>query len=787
MIAADPAFAGEIYRTVFGYQEQSEEQTQMGGLVLPMLSNRRQDYEMCHYNLIESFPKFLRLASGDAIGTGIDLLEGLILGKHVVPYLKPNVKLSSLVELFEFRGKQVQYLQDISHVWDSGSYPDQELQVANSIQAHLTELADDRTVRRFKEDFAVYIEHARLAFFWKRLLEAGSEKPEFFAAYFHELCLARPVMTGADTTFALGKFIEASFRYWNPEQRLAIETAVGALVSTENDADKKRWLVHVRDRLLVSIPNELLQTKQGRELRGALDKAERPPRNEPLVKFESWTRPFTSEEFLKERGAAVEEPSNASILQAVRKLETVGRSADAKPSGAKVAEYVRMMKDLDELIATTPDAEAKVLSHAATELSSLAARLVRYPSAVDIDQRTFLRRILLDAAQHSDPTPDEKRDAEWKSASWSPWPRNNAAQGLPWILLANENDNETKEAIRKLSSDRVPSVRFLVAIELFRLQKGNAELMTDILKQRVSAERNMTVVDGLCTSLHYTLHLDMSRALVRELYEKMRQDDEQYDYHEDVVSMIVDILVTNREPWAKEIFRSWGANILEHSRNAQFASKRLSDYLKPTINEDVFTPALHFEDALVQAALAVLLQLQAMPPAELTEQSTKNAQRLYRLLDHIIVRLYFAFDFDGTGRGRGEIIPTDLQRRTFYHRITPLLNRVVDFGNNPHGWLLAPTAHHLMQLLAGAIDYDVNQVLRFATLVAKGSTKSRYPFDSLAIKEVVELVEKILADYRGQLRDAESFKNLVELLDIFAAAGWPEALRLVWRLDEVYR
>jgi hypothetical protein len=158
-----------------------------------------------------------------------------------------------------------------------------------------------------------------------------------------------------------------------------------------------------------------------------------------------------------------------------------------------------------------------------------------------------------------------------------------------------------------------------------------------------------------------------------------------------------------------------------------------------------------------------------------------------RLLDHIIVRLYFAFDFDGTGRGRGEIIPTDLQRRIFFRHITPLLKRVVDFANDPNGWLLAPTAHHFMQLLAGAVDYDVNEVLRFATLVARGSAKSRYPFDSLAIKEVVELVEKILADYRGDMRDAESFKNLVALLDIFAAAGWPEALRLVWRLDEVYR
>jgi hypothetical protein len=117
----------------------------------------------------------------------------------------------------------------------------------------------------------------------------------------------------------------------------------------------------------------------------------------------------------------------------------------------------------------------------------------------------------------------------------------------------------------------------------------------------------------------------------------------------------------------------------------------------------------------------------------------------------------------------------------------PLLDLIVDFANNEHGWLLAPTAHHLMQLLGGAVAYDPNQVLRLAAGLAQGSVKGRYPFDSLAIKEVVELVEHVLADHRGELRDPASFKNLLQLLDIFASAGWPEALRLVWRLDEVYR
>jgi len=71
--------------------------------------------------------------------------------------------------------------------------------------------------------------------------------------------------------------------------------------------------------------------------------------------------------------------------------------------------------------------------------------------------------------------------------------------------------------------------------------------------------------------------------------------------------------------------------------------------------------------------------------------------------------------------------------------------------------------------------------------VAKSSEPANYNLDSLAIGQVVKLVEAILADYRSEVRDGESLKDLLNLLDIFAKTGWPDALRLVWRLDEVFR
>ena len=74
-----------------------------------------------------------------------------------------------------------------------------------------------------------------------------------------------------------------------------------------------------------------------------------------------------------------------------------------------------------------------------------------------------------------------------------------------------------------------------------------------------------------------------------------------------------------------------------------------------------------------------------------------------------------------------------------------------------------------------------------ATGVALSSKATGYNLDSLAVRDVVGLVEAILADHRSEVRDPASLEDLLTLLDIFAETGWPDALQLVWRLDEVFR
>jgi len=53
---------------------------------------------------------------------------------------------------------------------------------------------------------------------------------------------------------------------------------------------------------------------------------------------------------------------------------------------------------------------------------------------------------------------------------------------------------------------------------------------------------------------------------------------------------------------------------------------------------------------------------------------------------------------------------------------------------------------------------------------------------------VVGLVRRYLAEYRHLFReDPECRAALIELLDTFIQAGWPEAQRLTYNLDEIFR
>jgi hypothetical protein len=55
------------------------------------------------------------------------------------------------------------------------------------------------------------------------------------------------------------------------------------------------------------------------------------------------------------------------------------------------------------------------------------------------------------------------------------------------------------------------------------------------------------------------------------------------------------------------------------------------------------------------------------------------------------------------------------------------------------------------------------------------------------MSSLVELVRRYLADYRPIFEDATRRRTLVDILELFSSAGWPEALKLLFELPDLLR
>ena len=121
------------------------------------------------------------------------------------------------------------------------------------------------------------------------------------------------------------------------------------------------------------------------------------------------------------------------------------------------------------------------------------------------------------------------------------------------------------------------------------------------------------------------------------------------------------------------------------------------------------------------------------------------------------------------------------RRSRFYEESKGIVRRLAHSG-------LPRVTHHLVELLDHfSTEHPEEVFLSVAELIRAGQPGG-YQYESLAARRVVAFVERYLAEYRWLFRqNKDCRKALVRILDIFVDAGWPEAHRLTYRLEEIYR
>ena len=793
--AADPDLVVDIYAAVFSHDETSDAETSLGTRVLPLTSTRRQDFSICQYHLIRHYTAFLVADSTAAARAALRALNEYVSRRQVLQFLNPGFTIDDVTERFALRGRKALYVRDLSYTWDAG-HRDEPIEMADQLFRHVEAVAKTDGVASIESLLDLFATEVRCAFFWKRLLESGSRVPAFFAGRLFELVVAKPILESPETLQALGGFLEAAFSYFYADQRIVVERHILALANVAASDKDVESRTYRRNRLLSRLPRELLVTDDAKRIRKALEEEAGLVENSPLVRFETSWGAYTEDQWLQDEGADPSKRENKALLERTEAVERFSAEwRNDRPPAEAVAAIVPELRSFFRAANEITDADEKVRAVAWTRAAAAAGAIARGIEDADTQRDAYdLARVVLVAAFAADPADDEvDLDESYTLASWSSSGATEAAQGIPWLLRVKADDDLVRP-LEALSRDRRPWVRFLTARELCRLTTTSSDLFWRIAEERARTEPNIVAQDALCQTLGDLLPSEEDRVvpLLSLLAGRINVDDRDSEALKTLTGIAMWLALARRNRWAL----GYADRILERpgefSHVLSYAVFDAVQYLAPnrigTDKAEWSTRAVAWLSRALDAAARGLKAVHDRAGDTWDDATTERAKRLYGTLHEVVMRLHFAFDpkFDSSRPGGGTA--SEAQRMQFYGQVAPLLEQILTLAREPdNGMMFASTAHHFVEFLQQALPYDPPEVLHLAAQVALAAEGGGYHLDSMASSETVKLAERILTDYRSELRDAAAMADMVELLDMFAKVGWPGALALLWSLDEVFR
>ncbi|RKU21988.1 hypothetical protein C6499_20340, partial [Candidatus Poribacteria bacterium] len=801
----DPEFVTLIYRTVFHHNESSDTKTSLSGGVLAMTSTRRQDYSMCRYRLIRHFPGFLQAAPLSAAQSVIRSLNVFIVGEHIVRYLRAGVKLEDMIETFNFRGKPAYFMEDGSHIWDAGNSSDEPIEMADALFEFISELADsEKSLSLLDSLLEIFRDEVIVAFFWKRLLKTAAQFPKVFAQHLFELCVAEPIQRYPETCYEFGLFLKAAASEFTPDQLRQIEEDILAYPIETADDERHNLLKRQRNRLLVQIPINLLTTKEGKKIREEMLRENDVPVNRPLVSVEppSWA-PYTEEEHFQTQGVDITTSENQGLQRFSAPLNKFSSDwMNDVPTMEAAKLVLPQLQKAYTAVKNNTEADKEVMNSLWHKLAACVAILGRIANNLENSKFVFCRQVLLEAAKHEEPKPNPQYDDQFDSPGYSPYSpcaRHEAASGLLRFTVY-QPDTEMLNAIETLASDPVPSVRMVTAMELFLVYNKAQERFWHIMNNRAIHEPKRVVQKFL----YYTLtrvvarekeNEDKTTRVMAKLLAHTPPPTEGLEPSDSFIGLLMWLIIDRQNSWAFKTIEDtyfkdpiWFANPLSRAVSEVVRDYVLPKHLETDEARKTAKRAIEWLRQVIDLVSGEIEGLYRTVKEDDTEENVKKLHDTYKVIDEVITRLYFAVAYkrDQSKEPVAEI--SHELRCDYYDQVKPLMQQVIAVAQDPtSGIMFAPTAHYFMQLLRSFLVCNPKEVLYLATGVVKSSEQFGYTLDTLAVMEVVEFVEIVLADYRHEVRDGEALEDLLHLLDLFAKIGWSDALKLVWRLDEVFR
>ncbi|MBU5206333.1 ATP-binding protein [Bacillus safensis] len=791
-----PSFVKDVYCSAFLHEENSKEVTSLGASqILPLQSNRRQDFNHVLWQLSEDFLDFLENAPLYAVHTLINVIDNYVLSKH-------SSRMSEKELSFEYGEKKGTYRSDLSYIWDTGSYnDDNQLKMLNSFQKYMIKFGNNERKKELRTSIVnLLLTHNKSAVIWKRLIKSGNRCPESLGYEIRELAWAIPILIGNDTSKEIGDLITVIYPFISRPEREKIEVTI---LSTANECslNNKEVLQNTVKKLIGCIPSDLVESDEAKQfIEQSLDKGGLPSNN-ALFHLE-WedSDPLDENESLKEQGVPIEEKENQHIQRLKIPIkEFIERSST---SAISIGDIEIIMPTLQELKSSLDLADEKgvherLQEHAWDNLTkgcSIISNREEVLKNLKIGQ--FVKEVVIKCSQHCKPVlhPGEEEAFE-NSVGWGiPAPRIQAAIGV--INIAKYEtymDEELKNTIKSLITDPVPAVRFNLVSNLKMLCENHEDFMWEMIMLVAQNESNYSILRELVASSLFPLinkNNEKVMDLLTKIYYKTKGERKGGDLRNACLTTFLNQFLEKEDLISRNIIYS----IIERPQVYFGENLHLISSLRSLlvigsveqINEHhnkIRNNSWELLEGIVSNTLKGYKELQSSykDKGQLADPESQQINDLARIADSACKNVYFASGAYDEKKQQEKNNALTVFHKRFWEEACAVMEMLSEFG-------IPSITHKLLQTLEFLAPLNPSVVFKQIGKVVMSGEKGGYQFESLGVSLIVKLIERYLAEFRSIfIEESDNGRILLLILDVFVTVGWPESRRLTYRLDQLFR
>jgi hypothetical protein len=718
---------------------------------------------------------------------------------------------------FRFRGKECDLVEDFGHIWNR-EHENEEDRILSHFESLLDQWAASGDVDRLGLALDRFAARSRTSMMWRVFMEAGAKYPIILGRELEPALTESLFFTHPDYSYGGISLFAALHKTADLKRRKRLEKLILDLPRTARFLhDQPRepipdWLKYTQNKMLNTLDEGQIALLAVRTLR--LQRAEREPlpknRKPEGVRVSSFS--FSDEEEFERRGLSLKDPTNAQVYHMRESLKAFHDRDGVKITVETIERNWPTIGQGERLLRLKRCKDHPMAEEVWGCLVAACEAIVRFTNWPSSDGRwRVVRRIFLKAS--TDPIPKTSEDENAKEDGWPCWgwpsPRIDAARGLIFLVLRiGRSDKEVKAAILKLSRDKSHPLRFNMGDRLAVLEHVAPELMWQLIDRFIRYERKFSVLEAVVLSLDHLIGRfpkEVKMRLARIDKRAIAAAPEEHNIHERLAHSHLFYFLRTGDSASESYIGALIADCdIPRASNAlitQLHTCRAGGWLTAgdamkivEIEEKVRKRTWGFFGKLLTSAQAKLeqhrerwrqLQLAGQTRSEEMQPTEEAVKRMARMVDGIASQLYFASGALAEKQDKNDGHLTESQLRRYWTESSPLFRALAE-EIHPH------TTHQVVEALYHLLPCAPDEVFLTAASAITSSSTAGYQHESIAVSDVVKLIQRALADHREIFksvdgRESKCLVALLRVLDLFVEAGWSQARQLTHRLEEIYR